>query len=39
MVQHGMDAVNGKVQGNGLLPDFDAKAAWQKSLDGYLHCH
>ncbi len=39
MVQHGMDAVNGKVQGNGLLPDFDAKVAWQKSLDGYLHCH
>ena len=39
MVQHGMDAVNGKVQGNGLVLDFDAKATWQKSLDGYLHCH
>ena len=39
MVQHGMDAVTGKVQGNGLIPDFDAKVAWQKSLDGYLHCH
>jgi len=39
MVQHGMDAVNDKVQGNGLVPDFDTKVAWQKSLDGYLHCH
>jgi len=39
MVQHGMDAVMDKVQGNGLVPDFDAKVAWEKSLDSYLHCH
>jgi hypothetical protein len=39
MVQHGMDAMNNKVQGNGLLPDFDAKLGWQKALDSYLHCH
>ena len=40
MIQHGMNAVLGKKQENGgLVPDFDAKSAWQKSLDNYLHCH
>ncbi len=39
MVQHGMDAVNDKVKGNGLITDFDAKTAWDKALDNYLHCH
>ena len=39
MVQHGLDAVNDKVKGNGLVPDFDAKTAWDKALDNYLHCH
>jgi hypothetical protein len=40
MIQHGMNAVIGKKQDNdGLVPDFDPKAAWRKSLDNYLHCH
>jgi tetratricopeptide (TPR) repeat protein len=38
MVQHGMNAYLGKVSGDGLVKDFDAKAAWKKALDTYLHC-
>jgi tetratricopeptide (TPR) repeat protein len=38
MVQHGMNAYLGKVPGDGLVKDFDAKAAWKKALDTYLHC-
>jgi len=38
MVQHGMAALRGANGGDGLLKDFDAKAAWQQALAGYLHC-
>jgi len=37
MIQHGMRAFNGNT-GNGLVKDFDAKAAWQQSLESYAHC-
>ncbi|MFT4172806.1 MAG: hypothetical protein QM639_09625 [Rhodocyclaceae bacterium] len=37
MIQHGMGAFVGR-QGNGLVPDFDGAAAWEKALDTYLHC-
>jgi tetratricopeptide (TPR) repeat protein len=38
MVQHGMNAYLGKIPGDGLVKDFDAKAAWKKASDTYLHC-
>ena len=39
MIQHGMDAIQGKPQVNGgLVAKFDSKAAWEKAVDGYLHC-
>lgn len=38
MVQHGMGAFDSNKSGNGLVADFDAKTAWKKSLDTYLHC-
>jgi hypothetical protein len=39
MIQHGMDAVAGKAQVNGgLVANFDSKDAWEKAVDGYLHC-
>ncbi|BEV08937.1 hypothetical protein [Methylophilus sp. DW102] len=38
MIQHGMAAFTGGKSGNGLVKDFDPQAAWQQSLDGYLHC-
>lgn len=38
MVQHGMGAFQKNNSGNGLVADFDSKAAWEKSLDTYLHC-
>jgi hypothetical protein len=38
MVQHGMEAFNPKPGDNGLVKDFDSKAAWQFALDSYLHC-
>lgn len=38
MIQHGMDAFLKKGPSDGLVKDFDAEAAWQKSLDTYLHC-
>lgn len=37
MIQHGMGAFIGG-SGNGLVADFDSAAAWEKSLDTYLHC-
>jgi len=39
MVQYGMDAfINGASNGLGLVKDFDAKAAWKRSLTTYMHC-
>jgi len=38
MIQHGMGAFTKKGDGDELAKDFDAKAAWKKSLDTYLHC-
>lgn len=37
MIQHGMSAFTGG-HGDGLAPNFDSKASWEKSLDTYLHC-
>ena len=37
MIQHGMSAFIGG-SGNGLVANFDSAAAWEKSLDTYLHC-
>jgi len=38
MIQHGMGAFLPAVPGNGLVENFDPKAAWKQSLDSYLHC-
>lgn len=38
MVQHGMQAFTGLKTPKGLVPDFDAKKAWEESLSSYLHC-
>jgi hypothetical protein len=38
MVQHGMNAVLGSNTDDGLVPNFDADAAWKKALAAYLHC-
>ena len=38
MVQHGLGAFDGNKTGNGLVPDFDPKTAWTRSLITYLHC-
>lgn len=38
MINHGIKAFSGGVGKNGLVEDFDAKAAWEKALDSYLHC-
>lgn len=44
MINHGLGAVTGKNEAdsvpavNGLIADFNPKNAWEKSLDGYLHC-
>ena len=44
MINHGLGAVTGKNEtdygqsANGLIANFNAKNAWEKSLDGYLHC-
>lgn len=43
MIQHGMNAVMSSLSGktssdDGLVKDFDSKAAWSSALDGYLHC-
>lgn len=39
MIQHGLSAFSKKSgAGDELVKDFDAKAAWKKSLDTYLHC-
>ena len=37
MIRHGMGAFIGG-SGNGLVADFDPAAAWEESLDTYLHC-
>ncbi|MGV8959569.1 MAG: hypothetical protein ACOH1V_04200 [Stenotrophomonas sp.] len=36
MLKHGMAAFTG--QGGGLVPDFNAAAEWQATLDNYLRC-
>jgi hypothetical protein len=45
MINHGLRAFPGQSKadskqpaGNGLIIDFSAKDAWEKSLDIYLHC-
>lgn len=38
MIQHGMGAFLKSDAGDGLVKDFDTKAAWKQSLDTYLHC-
>jgi hypothetical protein len=38
MTQHGTSAFTKSGGGEELVKDFDAKAAWKKSLDTYLHC-
>ena len=38
MIQHGMGAFLKSDEGDGLVKDFNAKAAWKQSLDTYLHC-
>jgi hypothetical protein len=38
MIQHGMGAFLKTGGDDGLVKDFDAKAAWKNSLDTYLHC-
>jgi len=38
MIQHGMGAFLKDRRGNELVEDFNASAAWKKSLDTYLHC-
>ncbi|MBK8869470.1 MAG: PLDc_N domain-containing protein [Elusimicrobia bacterium] len=42
MVQHGAQLVYATLSGTALneplVKDFDSKAAWEKSLDSYLHC-
>jgi hypothetical protein len=38
MINHGLGAITEQPANNGLTVDFDAKAAWEESLDGYLHC-
>lgn len=37
MIQHGMAAFNG-IEGDGLVADFNADAAWKATVDDYLHC-
>jgi len=38
LIQHGMDAFNPQPNTDGLVSSFDAKVAWKKALDSYLHC-
>jgi hypothetical protein len=38
MIQHGMGAFLKNGSEDGLIPNFDSKAAWKRSLGGYLHC-
>ncbi len=37
MVSHGMAAFTG-IEGDGLVPGFDAEAAWAEVLTGYMKC-
>jgi predicted choloylglycine hydrolase len=37
MIQHGITAFTGG-GGNALVANFDSAAAWQESLNTYLHC-
>ncbi len=37
MIMHGMAAFTG-IEGDGLVPGFDAQAAWDDVLTGYLKC-
>jgi GTPase Era involved in 16S rRNA processing len=38
MIRHGMGSFFGGGGNDGLVADFDAKAAWKTSLDKWLHC-
>lgn len=38
MIQHGMGAFLKSGPADGLVKNFDAKAAWKRALDTYLHC-
>lgn len=38
MIQHGMNAFLKGGEVNKLVANFNARAAWKKSLDTYLHC-
>lgn len=38
MVQHGMQAFGGNSTHRELVPNFNPKTAWERSLGGYLHC-
>ena len=38
MIQHGMGAFFGGSTGGGLVTPFDAKVAFAKAMDSYLHC-
>jgi hypothetical protein len=38
MIQHGLGAFDNKGSAEPFVPGFDARAAWEQSLSGYLHC-
>ena len=38
MIQHGMRAFGAEQANQGLVSNFQPEAAWEKSLDTYLHC-
>jgi SepF-like predicted cell division protein (DUF552 family) len=38
MIQHGIGSLLKEGAGDGLSKDFNAKAAWEQSLNDYLHC-
>lgn len=38
MIQHGMNAFTGNAKQDALVKDFDAKQAWRKALESYMHC-
>lgn len=38
MIQHGMGAFTGGNGDNGIVPGFDEKTGWEKSLTTFLHC-
>lgn len=38
MIAHGMKAVLGTIEGDGLVPGFDPQASWEELLKDYLKC-